>query len=147
IATSNRFSLLGHENLPDSGHDPGPSSRVSAAANQNHRLASVSSEDRDIDETPSKHSAIRSLSKRDRHSIVATSTRPIVEVPKSPTPPSRAIIKLPGYVRSRPAVILIDSGATGNFVASKFAASAKLALTAGPPNTTHLPNGAPKEAH
>ena len=46
-------------------------------------------------------------------------------------PPSGALIKLAGVVGSRPAVILVDSGATGNFVASKFAAKAKLVLTAG----------------
>jgi hypothetical protein len=61
-------------------------------------------------------------------------------------PPSGALIKLAGVVGSRPAVILVDSGATGNFVASKFAASAKLALTAGPPSTASLANGQPQDA-
>jgi len=61
-------------------------------------------------------------------------------------PPSGALIKLAGFVGSRPAVILVDSGATGNFVASKFAASAKLALTAGPPSTASLANGQPQDA-
>jgi hypothetical protein len=119
---------------------------VSAAANRNHQLASVASEDRDVDGTPSKPRAIRSSSKQDRHSIVATSAGPIVEAPKSATPPSSALIKLAGFVGSRPAVILIDSGATGNFVASKFAASAKLALTTGPPSTASLANGQPQDA-
>lgn len=61
-------------------------------------------------------------------------------------PPSSALIKLRGSIGSRPAVILIDSGATGNFVSSKFASTAKLALTAGPPSTASLANGQPQDA-
>lgn len=61
-------------------------------------------------------------------------------------PPSSALIKLRGSIGSRPAVILVDSGATGNFVASKFVSAAKLVLTAGPPSTASLANGQPQDA-
>ena len=49
-------------------------------------------------------------------------------------------------IGSRPAVILVDSGATGNFVSSKFAADAKLVLSAGPPSSASLANGQPQDA-
>ena len=47
---------------------------------------------------------------------------------------------------SHSAVVLVDCGATGNFIASKFAAKAKLALTVGPPSTANLANGQPQDA-
>jgi hypothetical protein len=80
------------------------------------------------------------------HQIVAA-VEPLAEE-QSPAamPPSSALIKLRGLIGSRPAVILIDSGATGNFVSSKFASTAKLALTAGPPSTASLANGQPQDA-
>ena len=62
------------------------------------------------------------------------------------TPPSSALIKLRGFVGSRPAVILVDSGATGNFVSSKFASTAKLVRMSGPPSTASLANGQPQDA-
>jgi RNase H-like domain found in reverse transcriptase/Reverse transcriptase (RNA-dependent DNA polymerase)/Integrase zinc binding domain/Retroviral aspartyl protease/Chromo (CHRromatin Organisation MOdifier) domain len=96
--------------------------------------------------TSSKSRAVRSSSRRNQHSTVATCAGPIVEAPKCATPPSSALIKLAGFIGSRPAVILIDSGATGNFIASKFATSAKLALTAGPPSTANLANGQSQDA-
>jgi hypothetical protein len=59
---------------------------------------------------------------------------------------SGALIKLAGVIGSRPAVILVDSGATGNFVSTTFASNAKLVLTAGPPSTASLANGQPQDA-
>ena len=81
------------------------------------------------------------------HQVVAAAVEPLAE-DRSPAamPPSSALIKLRGSIGSRPAVILIDSGATGNFVSSKFASTAKLALTAGPPSTASLANGQPQDA-
>lgn len=81
------------------------------------------------------------------HQVVAAAVEPLAE-DRSPAamPPSSALIKLRGSIGSRPAVILIDSGATGNFVSSKFASTAKLALKAGPPSTASLANGQPQDA-
>ena len=62
------------------------------------------------------------------------------------TPRLGALIKLAGVIGSRPAVILVDSGATGNFVSTKFAADAKLVLTAGPHSVASLANGQPQDA-
>jgi hypothetical protein len=64
------------------------------------------------------------------------------------TPTRGALIKLAGFIGSRPAVILVDSGATGNFIATKFASKEKLALTAGDLQTSSvsLANGQPQDA-
>jgi len=82
---------------------------------------------------------------KEHHSIVAASG-PNAKVPAPATPPSSALIKLAGFIGSCPAVILVDSGATGNFLASKFASKARLTLTAGPPSTATLANGQPQDA-
>jgi len=82
---------------------------------------------------------------KEHHSIVAASG-PNAKVPAPATPPSSALIKLAGFIGSCPAVILVDSGATGNFIASKFASKARLTMTAGPPSTATLANGQPQDA-
>ena len=142
--------MLGHENLlPDSGHDPGPYG-ASAAATSLHRLSSVASADSgDKVEATVHHPSNRRApgrGLREGHHSIGVASGPIALVPSCMPPSSGALIKLAGFVGSRPAVILVDSGATGNFVASKFAASAKLALTAGPPSTASLANGQPQDA-
>jgi len=83
--------------------------------------------------------------RKEHHSIVAAGGTS-VKVPALATPPSSALIKLAGFIGSCPAVILVDSGATGNFIASKFASKARLTLTAGPPSTATLANGQPQDA-
>jgi len=45
------------------------------------------------------------------------------------TAPSNALIKLAGFVGPHPAVFLVDSGATGNFVSAAFAQARALPLT------------------
>lgn len=83
---------------------------------------------------------------KEHHSIVAASG-PSAQAPvQAATPPSSALIKLAGFVGSCPAIILVDSGATGNFIASKFASKARLTLTAGAPSTATLANGQPQDA-
>jgi hypothetical protein len=148
ITTSNRFSLLGHENHPDSGHDPGPSGATAAqAATTPHRLASVASAD--VGEAPSHCSATFRAPKQrlqKEHQCIVAASEPSAKVPAAATPPSSALIRLAGFIGSCPAVILVDSGATGNFVASKFASKARLTLTTGPPSTATLANGQPQDA-
>src|SRR6185437_11227687 len=90
ILTSNRFSLLGHQNFPDSGHDPGPFG-ASIATTTPHQLSSVASVNGEVDESPSKRFATcrapKHRSRKGHHSIVATSG-PIAEVHQRATPPS-----------------------------------------------------------
>jgi len=57
------------------------------------------------------------------------------------TSPPAALIKVAGFVGPHPAVILIDCGATGNFVSAAFAQARKLPLTVGGENTVRLPDG------
>jgi hypothetical protein len=57
------------------------------------------------------------------------------------------LIKLSGVVGSRTAVVLVDCGATGCFVSSKFARTSGLPITAGDANATvSLANGQPQDA-
>lgn len=62
---------------------------------------------------------------------------------------SAALIKLQGFIGSKPAVILIDSGATGNFVSASFVQERKLAVSATGPGeeyTVALADGRPQPA-
>lgn len=143
IFTSNRFSLLGQKDLPDSGHDPGPSPDPGPST-QLHQLSSVASPD-----TRTAAVGPRSASKRKVRSVSPAAPKlvPPAEVHQvAATPRSGTLIKLAGVIGSRPAVILVDSGATGNFISSKFAADAKLVLTAGPPSIANLANGQSQDA-
>ena len=47
------------------------------------------------------------------------------------TTPSSLLIKLAGFVGPHPAVVLVDCGATGNFVSASFAQERKLAVSTG----------------
>ena len=145
ITTSNRFSLLGLDCLPDSGHDPGPLACGPTAVAPTFQLASVASQNDTAEKNFKVHDQ-RGRRLRAPPKVVAA-VEPLAE-DRSPaaTPPSSALIKLRGSIGSRPAVVLIDSGATGNFVASKFVSAAKLLLKAGPPSTASLANGQPQDA-
>ena len=63
------------------------------------------------------------------------------EVNHVTTSPPAALIKVAGFVGPHPAVILIDCGATGNFVSAAFAQARKLPLTVEGENTVRLPDG------
>ena len=99
ISTSNRFTVLnghtqGHNGPPfDSNHDPGPSAVVAAiASNEPSRML------------PAASISLESFHTQLNH--ITTS--------------SRSLIKLSGLVSGQPAVFLIDSGCTGNFVNDAF---------------------------
>jgi hypothetical protein len=54
--------------------------------------------------------------------------------------PGRILIKLPGFVGSTPAVVLVDCGATGNFVSKSFAKANGFNLESSP-DTVQMANG------
>lgn len=102
ISTSNRFSALnglthGQNGLPlDSNHDPGPQHQGKPTPV--------------LQASPSSHlpssNLISSTSSSSQINQLTTSSRPL--------------IKLSGIVSGQPAVFLVDSGATGNFVNASF---------------------------
>ena len=127
ITTSNRFSVLGRPDLPDSGHDPGPPSSSSlapsvpgapAAPASVTVAAAVPSEAAPTSRKPKKQT------KNLKSASAATS-----EV-NQVTTTSSALIKLSGFVGSYPAVVLIDCGATGCFVSQAFVEAKKLDVSA-----------------
>jgi hypothetical protein len=130
IATSNRFSMLGHDDLPDSGHDPGPS--VQAERDAAPILVQGSRAPRSSPTVPKK--VVRFAPSALRHPSGAAVSDPVPtqfpsEVNQVVTNPCSVLIKLHGFVGSSPAVVLVDCGATGNFVSASFAQERKLALT------------------
>lgn len=142
IPTSNRFSPLGHpppdEHTParsDSGHDPGPL-HASAPGPQPppSAKAALSAQRKDTART-----TIASV----QHIVTATTPRqPLVvgNVCNSVPASGRVLIKLQGKIGSAPAVVLIDCGATGNFVSKSFASANGVKLEASP-DTVKMANG------
>jgi hypothetical protein len=104
IPTANRFSTLngltqGQSGLPfDSNHDPGPQ--------QDPRLLQTATATTPVVFPPPSIPLSSFLSQINQ---ITTSSRS-----------SRSLIKLMGSVSGHPAVFLVDSGATGNFVSSAF---------------------------
>ena len=125
ILTSNRFSplglLLNDEHTAarsDSGHDPGP------------RPVSV----------PPPLQATLPAKRKAPASVTVASVQRLVSVTTSVPTPGRILIKLPGFVGSTPAVVLVDCGATGNFVSKSFASANGFRL-ASSPDTVQMANG------
>ena len=146
ITTSNRFSLLGQKTSPIPAMIPAPPVRLlrrQPPLLTNWRPSPVPTLVRRHPIAP-QPPVLRSTGAEGAHSFVAASGPASGSCARDS--PQRALIKLAGFIGSCPAVILVDSGATGNFVASKFASKARLALTAGPPSTATLANGQPQDA-
>ncbi len=124
FTTSNPFfALQGHtDSLPDSGHDPGPAQPAPPARAPPLTIASA-----------------RTHQPQPQINTIAPS--PIAHHRTHPVPKPRGVlIKLAGFVGPHPAVVLVDCGATGNFVSSAFAAKHGLAL-AGHPDTVCFADG------
>ena len=124
ITTSNPFfALQGHtDSLPDSGHDPGPAQPAPPARAPPLTIASA-----------------RTHQPQPQINTIAPS--PFAPPRTHPVPKPRGIlIKLAGSLGPHPAVVLVDCGATGNFVSSSFAARHGLALS-GHPDTVCFADG------
>ena len=137
ITTSNRFSPLGLLSTDehtaarsDSGHDPGP---------------------RPVPVPPPLQANLPATRKTPASVTIASVQRIVpVSTPRQPlvagnvtTPVSslgRILIKLPGFVGSTPAVVLVDCGATGNFISKSFASANGFRLAASP-DTVQMANG------
>src|ERR1700686_4143766 len=114
ITTANRFSVLqGHApnppDPPDSSIPPKPPAEVSnqpapPPPSINHRRAAT-------DSSPKRKSRSRSSASPETSQITQLQTRPAT------------LFKVAGTIAGTPTVILIDSGASNNFIAAKFAAS------------------------
>lgn len=162
ITTSNRFSPLGQLSSDehtdarlDSGHDPGNgppphSFRVdgpppkppdpSLAPGLIHRRSKSKSPPTSIQASKESSLTIASVQ---RHVLAVPGQRSplVVGNVTSPVPtPGRILIKLPGLVGSRPAVVLVDCGATGNFISKSFASANNFNLESSP-DTVQMANG------
>src|SRR6185503_16567811 len=97
ISTSNRFSLLGHNCLPDSGHDPGPIAAAPIAVTSSFQLTSVASQDRLRATTKASNGGRRPLCPPlESHEAVAA-VEPLAKARSPTAPPSSALIKLRGF--------------------------------------------------
>lgn len=79
--------------------------------------------------TPSADERLSAQSPSSRAGASAPSSSPRVEQINQLTTPSRSLLKLKGLVAGHPAVILLDSGATGNFVRASFVKKHRIATS------------------
>ena len=140
ITTSNRFSPLRHlsndehtEARTDSGHDPGP--RPTPAPPPLQATLPAKRKSSASVTIASVQRVILSVPPRSQPRVVQ-----LGNVTSSVTPPGRILMKLPGVIGSAPAVVLIDCGATGNFVSKSFASANGFRLAASP-DTVQMANG------